>query len=607
MKKATLEATDENILQSIKEQKGTERNTEIMEFIKALDLIEENIFISLDARWGEGKTFYVRQIEKTLEYQTLKNFETDDNKNKYEEMKPYFEKTVLEDIELGNSYLPVYYNAWLYDNHSDPLMSLLYVIIKKCGLWIDSKLVKDKTDKLKDIIKGGSNMKKKMVSVLLTASMLAGMTLCAVPVMAEDAETPENEVTGDASADDSFVVWGWNDDIKKILDGPFKEAYPDDYERIVFVNTGGSDYYQSKLDPVLDDPSNELYPDMMGLEVDYVQKYVNSDWVQNVADLGITADDYANSYQYNLDLGSDVDGNVRALFWQATPGCYAVRADLAEKYLGTTDPAALAEKFKDLDTIVATAKEVNDASGGKCKLFSGYDEIKRSLTGSRTQGFYDENDKITIDDNIKTYMETAKTLYDEDLTFNTDQWSADWSANMSGDGVDSNAALAYMGCPWFVYWSLSDAWKGNTILVPTQTKCYWGGTGLAATTDCADTELAAKIMKFFTCDEDGMVAINALNSDYVNNTAAVSKIIEAGTSADGNGYLYPDAGQNFMEFFLPLADGLDASMVTAEDQQILSLMDTQTKAYATGEKDLDTALADLTASIHDTFSYLSAE
>ena len=50
-----------------------------------------------------------------------------------------------------------------------------------------------------------------------------------------------------------------------------------------------------------------------------------------------------------------------------------------------------------------------DASGGKCKLFSGYDEIKRSLTGSRTQGFYDENDKITIDDNIKTYMETAKT------------------------------------------------------------------------------------------------------------------------------------------------------------------------------------------------------
>ena len=437
-------------------------------------------------------------------------------------------------------------------------------------------------------------MKKKMVSVLLTASMLAGMVVSAVPVMAEDAETPENTVTGDASADGAFVVWGWNDDIKKILDGPFKEAYPDEYERIVFVNTGGSDYYQSKLDPILDDPSNELYPDMMGLEVDYVQKYVNSDWVKSVADLGITEDDYKNMYQYNLDLGTDMDGNVRALFWQAPPGCLQVRADLAEK-------------FKDLDTIITTAAEVNDASGGKCKLFSGYDEIKRILTNSRSVGFYDENDVITLDENITTYLETAKTMYDEELTFNTDQWSADWYANMDGDGETSNAAIAYMGCPWFTYWCLSDTWKSNTILVPTPNKCYWGGTGLAATTECSDPELAATIMKYITCDTDGMIAINALNSDFVNNTEAISKIIESGASADGNGYLYPDAGQNFMEFFLPLADGLDASTVTAEDQQILSLLDTQTKAYATGEKDLDTAIEDLKASIHDTFSYLSVE
>ena len=411
-------------------------------------------------------------------------------------------------------------------------------------------------------------MKKKMVSVLLTASMLAGMTLCAVPVMAEDAETPENEVTGDASADDSFVVWGWNDDIKKILDGPFKEAYPDDYERIVFVNTGGSDYYQSKLDPVLDDPSNELYPDMMGLEVDYVQKYVNSDWVQNVADLGITADDYANSYQYNLDLGSDVDGNVRALFWQATPGCYAVRADLAEKYLGTTDPAALAEKFKDLDTIVATAKEVNDASGGKCKLFSGYDEIKRSLTGSRTQGFYDENDVITIDDNIKTYMETAKTLYDEDLTFNTDQWSADWSANMSGDGVDSNAALAYMGCPWFVYWSINDeesgsATAGKRNICAGPSAYNWGGTYLSVTDKCPNKELAALVLKTLCCDTDVMYKIQDETLDFVNNKAVVQKMI-----ANGKGATPILGGANPLQTWYNVAVKVDGSKATQYDSVI---------------------------------------
>ena len=153
MKRATLEATDENILQSIKDQTGTRRNTEIIEFIEGLERIEGNMFISLDARWGEGKTFYVRQIEKTLEYHTLKKYGIDNNKDKYEMLKPYFENTALRDIKLTGSYLPVYYNAWLYDNHSDPLMSLLYVIVKKCGIWIDSKLMKDKTEKLKDLIK----------------------------------------------------------------------------------------------------------------------------------------------------------------------------------------------------------------------------------------------------------------------------------------------------------------------------------------------------------------------------------------------------------------------------------------------------------------------
>lgn len=111
MKKATLDATDENILQSIKEQNITSRNSEIKDFVEALDMIDGNMFISLDARWGEGKTFYVRQIEKTLEYQTMKKFGTDDTKDELDKIKPYFAGTPIEDMDLVNSYFPVYYNA----------------------------------------------------------------------------------------------------------------------------------------------------------------------------------------------------------------------------------------------------------------------------------------------------------------------------------------------------------------------------------------------------------------------------------------------------------------------------------------------------------------
>lgn len=152
MKRATLEATDENVLKSIKGQNSTQRNLEIKDFISALDMIEGNMFISLDARWGEGKTFYVRQIEKTLEYQTMKKFSTEDTNDELDRMKVHFTGTELEDIDLGHSYLPIYYDAWLYDNHSDPLLSLLYVVIKRCGKMINSKLTKEKSDRVKKLL-----------------------------------------------------------------------------------------------------------------------------------------------------------------------------------------------------------------------------------------------------------------------------------------------------------------------------------------------------------------------------------------------------------------------------------------------------------------------
>lgn len=60
----------------------------------------------------------------------------------------------------------------------------------------------------------------------------------------------------------------------------------------------------------------------------------------------------------------------------------------------------------------------------------------------------------------------------------------------------------FAGCPWYTYWSLTDTWDKNTILVDAPVQFYWGGTGLAATAKCADTDVAAEIIKSCTCDKD---------------------------------------------------------------------------------------------------------
>ena len=420
---------------------------------------------------------------------------------------------------------------------------------------------------------------------------------------AEEDTTPENTVTGDPSAADAFVIWGWNEDYVPILTA-LKEDHPEIADRLVFVNCGGSDYYQGKLDPILEDPSNELYPDVMLLEVDYIKKYVESGVLASADALSITTDDM---YQYNIDLcTSSVDNQVYAFFWQATPGCWALRADLCEKYLGTTDPTTLQnDYFSTWDKVLAAAETVYTASNGVCRILSGYDDAFRAFSNAREQGWYNDSDVITIDQQIYDYVDIAKQLYDNEYTYNTTQWGSDWYANMAGDGETSNAALAYTACPWFVYWCLGEAWQSNTIIVAGPQQFFWGGTGVAATADCSDIDLASLVIKYTSCDSDAMVKTVYSRSDFVNNKAALQQAVDSGDFTCS--YLYPDANQDFLGYFLPLADSIDASTVKGEDMTINSALNTQLTAYVTGEKDLDTMIADFKASVHDTYSYLSVE
>lgn len=144
MKRRNVDATDENVLESIRDN-VLGRNVDVRETIELLERVEGNFFISLDAKWGNGKSFFVRQVEKALDYLTKKEWPMDEEeKAEVENLKSFFAKTELESLDIKQSYLPIYYNSWLYDNHNDPLLSLVYVIIKSKNIDVDTKLSMDK-------------------------------------------------------------------------------------------------------------------------------------------------------------------------------------------------------------------------------------------------------------------------------------------------------------------------------------------------------------------------------------------------------------------------------------------------------------------------------
>ena len=139
MKKYLQQPTNENVWSSLRDDISG-RNKDIKAFIEGLQMIEGNAYISIDAKWGEGKTFFVRQIEEVLKYFYKKNFNYD---KKDEEKLPYHEyiRTAPEirELQIDGLYFPVYFNAWMYDNHNDPLMSLLLCVIKTCKGFYDTK------------------------------------------------------------------------------------------------------------------------------------------------------------------------------------------------------------------------------------------------------------------------------------------------------------------------------------------------------------------------------------------------------------------------------------------------------------------------------------
>ena len=126
MKFFDIPATEENVLAAF-EENVLGRNPDIMAFVSLLNSFDSSTSIALDASWGAGKTFFVKQTKMVLDCYNP-NIKVIDS-TASDRVKKVVKNLSKTELEL-QPFVTVYYDAWINDNDEDPILSLVYSILK---------------------------------------------------------------------------------------------------------------------------------------------------------------------------------------------------------------------------------------------------------------------------------------------------------------------------------------------------------------------------------------------------------------------------------------------------------------------------------------------
>lgn len=469
-------------------------------------------------------------------------------------------------------------------------------------------------------------MKKKMVSGLLAATMVAGLLFgCGggdtteAPAASDDTttEAASSEDGGDDAAEVAedtgkvLNIYCWNDEFQRRIIAHYP-GYEEvdattgkigDVEVKWNITPSDDNAYQNNLDETLlkqADAADDDKIDMFLLEADYALKYVDSDYTMPVADLGITDEDLSKQYQYTKDIVTDSNGNLKGVSWQGCPGVLFYNRDAAAEVLGTEDPAEVQEYVKDWATFNETATQLKEAG---YKITATVNDSYRVYSNNVTTKWVSDDNKVQIDDNIKAWVDDSKALVDAGETTTAELWSDDWSKGFYPDGK----VFCYFGPAWLVNFSMaadtegSIGYNGRWGATEGPQGFYWGGTWCAAATGTDNANLVKDIMLKMTTDDTIMKEIIEQDDDFVNNQDVIAEMASSDYSSKILG------GQNPLGIYSAGVETLDLSNISKYDQGCNEEFQDAMKNYFDGNATYDEALQQFYTAIKEKYPELTTD
>ncbi len=439
-------------------------------------------------------------------------------------------------------------------------------------------------------------MKKRILTTLLASAMILSIAGCGetstagttTTTKAPDAEVaddtttaaPEADADAEAPAEEgatlSILTWEENSDTVKMVKY-FLESKGYDESKVTIVPVGqkgenARDGYKQYL-------KGEDDADLMVYDADWVTDYINDDTLTApYSNIGIEKSDFTEAFAYTLDYGTNDAGVFKAASFQATPGGFVYRADLAEQYLGVKSPEEMQEKVKDWDAFQQTGVELLEASGGKTAIQATEGGLWQVYQSNRTQAWVVDG-KLVMD-NAADFYDIAKNMMDTKTLAGVPQWDAAWynaimDGTALGDFVPTWGLTTTGGGSILENFTNQDEELGkNMAMCEGPSGWFWGGSYFGLSTKCDNPTLAKEFIEFYCKNADSMAGYAAQTGDFMNNKTVMS---EATVS---NKYLN---GQNHYEILVKVLDNLDLSnKLTKYDSVIKSLFNNSVNGYLEG-------------------------
>jgi multiple sugar transport system substrate-binding protein len=406
-------------------------------------------------------------------------------------------------------------------------------------------------------------------------------------------------------------VWSFTNEIMTMAIA-FEKVHPDVYVQYTMIPMTNGEY-QTKLMATL---GTDQVPDVVALEAAFVKSYVESDFLGDLKDLSkyLAVD---KTYKFVTDVGTDANGVLKGLSYQATPGALFYRRSLAKAYFGTDDPVEMQKILKDMDAYTAAAKIVKEKSNGATFMVASNGDFQNLFFANRAQPWI-VNNTLTVDPMVDKMIATAKTFRDNGYEAQATQWQEGWFAGMNDSLKDASGAPKQVFSYFLPTWGLpyvlaphaksadgktdtSGDWGVITGPLPYQ----WGGTWLGIMKESKQQDLAKEFIRFCTLDQDNLtnwatgVYTNAYlkaidpqtpdsqsqaAGDFVSSQVVVEKITKGFDNSDLSKFL---GGQNSYGGFAAAAPSVNARLMQGSDDAIQRALNDPENSYLAGTITLD--------------------